>query len=117
MSRTADGARGLRREWYPEKATVGEALSLSNWLSKSSQNPEEKGDQGNPTGQSLGTASPGQADINQWIAKETQSTAEEMQLLFVKDVGMHWDDPVMDLTEKSASFNGGGCGLTTCSVL
>ncbi|XP_054443681.1 sterol O-acyltransferase 1 [Pteronotus mesoamericanus] len=98
---------------------VGEEMSLRKRLSKSSENPEEKEDQGNPTQQSLETPTNGRVDVKQLIAKKKQLTAEaeELKPFFMKEVGTHFDDFVTNLIEKSASLDSGGGTLTTFCVL
>ncbi|XP_024408785.1 sterol O-acyltransferase 1 [Desmodus rotundus] len=98
---------------------VGEEMSLRKRLSKSTENPEEKEDQENPTQQSLETPTNGRVDITQLIAKKKQLTAEAEKLkpYFMREVGTHFDDFVTNLIEKSASLDSGGCTLTTFSVL
>ncbi|XP_019502208.1 PREDICTED: sterol O-acyltransferase 1 isoform X2 [Hipposideros armiger] len=98
---------------------VGEEMSLRNRLSKASEKPEGKEDQGNPTKESLESPNNGRLDIKHLIAKKIQLTAEaeELKPFFMKEVGTHFDDFVTNLIEKSASLDNGGCALTTFSVL
>ncbi|XP_006754568.1 PREDICTED: sterol O-acyltransferase 1 isoform X1 [Myotis davidii] len=98
---------------------VGEEMSLRKRLSKSSDDPEEKEDQGSPAKQAPETPSNGQVDIRELIAKKKQLTAEaeELKPYFMKEVGTHFDDFVTNLIEKSVSLDSGGCALTSFSVL
>nr|KAF6316613.1 sterol O-acyltransferase 1 [Pipistrellus kuhlii] len=98
---------------------VGEEMSLRKRLSKSSDGPEEKEDQGNPAKQAPETPSNGQVDVKEIIAKKKQLTAEaeELKPYFMKEVGTHFDDFVTNLIEKSVSLDSGGSTLTSFSVL
>nr|KAF6414441.1 sterol O-acyltransferase 1 [Molossus molossus] len=98
---------------------VGEETSLRKRLSKSSDDPEESHDQGNPAKQSQETPSNGRVDIKELITKKKQlaAEAEELKPYFMKEVGTHFDDFVTNLIERSVSLDSGGSALTSFSVL